>query len=256
MWNQVRLEVSNYVGVVTHDHPPVNSHNTEGRNELTEVFDEINDRDDVRVVILTSAGDHFSGGADLIERPTLATKPGDYSRHNRRVREYFAAVSDCNKPVIAAVNGPAVGAGFGLALACDFIVASDTAFFAMPELDVGIAGGLGFLMRHLPRGKMRALYFTCRRYSAADLQPFGVVESVVPREKVMEEAMTYALEIAAKSPLAVQAARRVLQTIEEMPLRDAYKYEQSVTVALAASEDTREAQKAFLEKRKPVFKGR
>ncbi|MEZ5714833.1 MAG: enoyl-CoA hydratase/isomerase family protein [Paracoccaceae bacterium] len=253
---QFHVEVKDYIAVVTHDHPPVNSHNTTTREELIEVFDELHDRADVRVIILTGRGKYFSGGADLVERPTLDVNPGDYVRHNRRVREYFNAISDCDKPVIAAINGPCVGAGMGLMMACDIMLASDNAFFAMPELDVGIAGGGGFLMRHFTKSRTRAMYFTCRRYPASEMYRLGVVEAVVPQDKLLDEAMSYARDIAKKSPLAVQAAKRVFQTIAEMPLRDAYKYEQTVTVALAKSEDTKEAQKAFLEKREPVFKGR
>ena len=136
------------------------------------------------------------------------------------------------------------------------MIASDNAFFAMPEINVGLAGGAGFLMEHFGRSKTRAMYFTGRRTPAAELHRLGAIESVVPRAELMNAALELARDIAAKSPLAVRQIKRTLNTIEEMPVRDAYRYEQSVTVELSHSEDAREAQRAFLEKRKPVFKGK
>jgi enoyl-CoA hydratase len=198
----------------------------------------------------------FSAGADLKERVDLVHEPGDYVRHNRLVREFFYAVTDCTKPVIAAVNGPALGAGFVLMLACDIMIASDNAYFAMPEINVGLAGGARFLMEHVARSKVRSIYFTGRRVPAAELYRLGVIEACPPREKLMETALDLAREIASKSPLAICHVKRALNTIEEMPVRDAYRFEQTVTVELSHTEDAREAQRAFVEKRKPEFKGR
>jgi len=172
------------------------------------------------------------------------------------VREFFYAARDCGRPVICAVNGPALGAGTALAMACDIVIASDNAYFAMPEINIGLAGGAGFLMEHFGRSKTRAMYFTGRRIPAAEFHRLGAIEAVVPRDKLMDTAMDYARDIAAKSPLAVRQIKRTLNTIEEMPVRDAYRYEQTVTVELSHSEDAKEAQRAFLEKRKPVFKGK
>jgi len=245
---QFRLDVADGIATVTFDRPPVNAQNRRTREELIRVFDEIGDRDDVRVAILTSAGNMFSAGADLKERAGMVHEPGDYIRHNRLVREFFYAVTDCAKPVIAAVNGPALGAGFVLSLACDIMLASDNAYFAMPEINVGLAGGARFLMAHVGRSKARALYLTGARISAAELHRLGVIEACPPREKLMAAARDLAREIAGKSPLAVRHIKRAL--------RDAYRFEQSVTVELSHSEDAREAQRAFVEKRKPVFKGR
>lgn len=251
-----RLDVDGGVAVVTMDRPPVNAQNREAREEMIAIFDALSDRDDVRVAVLTGAGKTFSAGADIKERATMAREPGAYARNNRLVREYFYAVSDCAKPVIAAVNGPALGAGFALMLACDIMFAAEDAFFAMPEIDVGLAGGARFLMEHFGRSRTRAIYLTGRRYPAAELYRLGVIEAALPREKMMEEAMAMAREIAAKSPLALRKIKRALMTIEEMPVRDGYRFEQSVTVELSDSEDAKEAQAAFLEKRTPRFTGR
>lgn len=253
---QFRLDVADGIASVTFDRPPVNAQNARTREELIRVFDAISDRDDVRVAILTGAGNTFSAGADLKERVDLVHEPGDYARHNRLVREFFYAVTDCAKPVIAAVNGPAIGAGFVLMLACDILLASDNAYVAMPEINVGLAGGARFLMEHVGRSRARLMYLTGRRVAAAELYRLGVIEACPPRDQLMAAALDIARDIAGKSPLAVRHIKRALNTIEELPVRDAYRFEQSVTVELSHTEDAREAQRAFVEKRKPVFKGK
>ncbi len=251
-----RLDVTDFVATVTFDRPPVNAQNRQSREEAIALFDQLSDRDDVRCVILTAAGKVFSAGADVKERVGLVQEPGDYLRHNRLTREYFYAVSDCTKPVIAAVQGPAFGAGFALMLACDIMLASEDAYFVMPELDVGLAGGAGFLMQHFSRSMARMMYFTGRRIPAAELYRLGVLSACVPPETLMDEARAMAREIAAKSPVAVAQVKRAFNVVEEMPTRDAYRYEQTITVDLSKTEDTKEAQRAFVEKRKPVFKGK
>ncbi|HVG51105.1 MAG TPA: enoyl-CoA hydratase/isomerase family protein [Xanthobacteraceae bacterium] len=251
-----RLDVTDYIATVVFDRPPVNAQSRQTREEFIRLFDALSDRDDVRVVILTGTGDMFSAGADIKERVNLVHEPGDYLQHNRTVREFFYAARDCTRPVIAAVNGPALGAGFAVALSCDIVLASENATFAMPEINVGLAGGARFLMEHLGRSKARAMYFTGRRVSAAELYRLGVIESCVPRAGLMDAALDLARDIAGKSPIAVRHIKRTLNTVEEMPVRDAYRYEQTVTVELSHTEDSKEAQRAFLEKRKPVFKGK
>ena len=253
---QFRLDVADGIATVTFDRPPVNAQNRQTREEIVRVFDAISDRDDIRVAILTASGDVFCAGADIKERVDLVHEPGDYIRHNRLVRESFYAVTDCAKPVIAAVNGPAIGAGFVLMLACDIMLASDNAYFVMPEINVGLAGGMHFLTEHLSRSRARAIYFTGRRVPASELYRLGVIESCPPRAQLMDAALDIAREIAAKSPIAVRHIKRAFNAIEEMPARDAYRFEQTVTVELSHTEDAREAQRAFVEKRKPVFKGR
>ena len=142
------------------------------------------------------------------------------------MREFFYAVTDCTKPVIAAVNGPALGAGFVLMLACDIMLACEEAYFSMPEINVGLAGGARFLMEQVGRSKTRSIYFTGRRVPAAELYRLGVIEACPPRDKLMEAALDIAREIASKSPLAIAKIKRTLNAIEEMPVRDAYRFEQ------------------------------
>jgi enoyl-CoA hydratase len=234
----------------------VNAQNRRFREEIIAIFDGLNDRPDVRAVILTGDGRTFSAGADLKERPGLSEEVGAYPRHNRLVRESFNAVMECEKPVIAAINGAAIGAGCVLALCCDILIAAEGAYLAMTEVDVGLAGGVSHVRRFFGESNARLLIFTARRIMGPDLYRMGVVSACVPGEQLLGTAQEIARDIAGKSPLAIKAAKRSFNVTEEMPLRDGYRFEQSQTVALAASEDTKEAQRAFAEKRKPNFTGR
>ena len=250
------VEVDAFVATVTLKRPPVNAQNRRFREEIIAIFDGLNDRPDVRAVVLTGDGRTFSAGADLKERPGLSEEVGAYPRHNRLVRESFNAVMECEKPVIAAINGAAIGAGCVLALCCDILIAAEGAYLAMTEVDVGLAGGVSHVRRFFGESNARLLIFTARRIMGPDLYRMGVVSACVPGEQLLGTAQEIARDIAGKSPLAIKAAKRSFNVTEEMPLRDGYRFEQSQTVALAASEDTKEAQRAFAEKRKPNFTGR
>jgi enoyl-CoA hydratase len=252
----VKVEVQDFIATVLMDRPPVNAQNAQLRTEIMETFDGLNDREDVRVAILTGAGKVFSAGADIKERDGIIRAPGDYSRHNRIAREYVNCIRECAVPVIAAVNGPALGAGFGLMAACDIMLASDNAVFAMPEIDVGLAGGAAMLTHLVGKSRGRRILFTGERIPAQEMYRLGVIEACVPREALLEEAMKIARVIAAKSPTALRLAKRAYNVCENMPQRDGYRFEQDITVELSQTEDAREARRAFAEKRKPVFKGR
>ena len=248
------LEVADHVATITMSRPPVNAQNRAFRHECVALFDELHDRDDVRAIILTGAGRTFSAGADLKERPTA--EPGVYPAHNRLVRAAFDCIIECEKPVIAAVNGAAIGAGCVMALCCDILVVSEDAFLSMTEVDVGMAGGVRHTLRHFSPSDARLMIYTARRMTGAELFRMNAASACVPAAELLPTARAIAAEIAAKVPLAVRAAKRSFATTEEMPLRDGYRFEQGQTVALSRTEDTREAQTAFAEKRRPVFKGR
>ena len=251
----VRVEMHGLVALVTLDRPPVNALDRQTRYELISVFDEISQRDDVRAAVLTGAGKTFCAGADLKDRPDPA-KPGDFLEHNRATRETGNAIKECNKPVIAAVNGAALGAGFGLMAACDIFYASEEAVFGMPEINVGLAGGASMLHALFGRSTTRRLFYTGVRLSAQELKDRAVIEEVTSAKDLIPTAMAVAQEIAAKAPLAIAYAKQAATMVENMPQRDAYRLEQNYTMALSRTDDAKEARQAFLEKRDPVFKGR
>ena len=251
----VTLEVKDYVAVATLNRPPVNAVNWAMRDRIIEIMDQANDREDIRVVLLTAQGDVFCAGADLKQRPD-PNQPGQYWWHNRLTRETGNSIKECAKPVIAAVNGAALGAGLGLAAACDIMLASENAVFGMPEINVGLAGGAAMLSQLFGKSKVRRMMFTGQRLPAAELYRLGVIEACLPRERLMDEAMALATEIAGKAPLGIKYAKLSCNMVELMPAKDAYRFEQNFTYELSRTEDAAEARKATLEKRKPVFKGR
>jgi enoyl-CoA hydratase len=255
-YETLKLDVADFVATVTLDRPPVNAKNRALKEELVRVFDELHDREDVRAIVLTGAGKAFSAGADLKERPNIAGQPGAYPRHNRLTRASFDCVMGCGKPVIAAVNGLAIGAGAVLALCADIILVAEDAYLSMTEVDVGLAGGVKHVRRHFGESDARLMIYTARRITGPELLRMNAASMCLPRDELLPAAQQIGREIAAKVPLAVQAAKRSFQVTDYMPLHEGYVFEQSQTAALSKTEDTQEAWRAFAEKRKPAFKGR
>lgn len=254
-YEQLKFEVDDKgVATVTFDRPPVNALNRRGRDELTHAFDAISDREDIRVAILTGSGKIFCAGADMKERVSMMKEPGDYLRHNRQTRETFLAMMDCSKPIIAAINGPAIGAGLALMLSCDIMMATPSTFVVMPEIDVGLSGGQRLLVETFGRSKSRRMYYTGERVYADELYRLGIIETVLEYDELIAEARKIAETIAEKSPSAVRSAKKTLNLVQHLPYRVAYPYEQSITAELSKHPDTKEVQQAFLDKRKPVFK--
>ena len=249
----IKLAVADGIAVVTMDNPPVNAQNAQFNSEMAYVFDTLSDRTDVRVAILTGAGKVFSAGADMKGRAGL-TATGERWQHNRRVRESFHAIRECAKPVICALNGPALGAGLAVAASCDILLAAEESSLGLPEIDVGLLGGGRHAQRLFGHSTLRRMMLTGYRVPGPELFRLGIVEACVPRAALMERAMGLAREIAGKSPAAIRLAKGALNTIEDMSLRDGYRYEQNLTVQLSEHPDSKEAVAAFLEKRKPVFR--
>ncbi|MBT3372891.1 MAG: enoyl-CoA hydratase/isomerase family protein [Rhodospirillaceae bacterium] len=255
-YEYLQVDIAEHVALVTMNNPPVNAQNRPFRDELTAIFDELSDREDVRAIILTGAGKVFSAGADIKERQGIKVGAGFYRQHNRVTRESFYAILECDKPVIGALNGAALGAGLALAACCDILIASENAVLGMPEIDVGLMGGAKYVNMLFPRSKARRMLLTGKRVGGAEMYRMGVVEDCVAPDKLIDAAKEIAYEIAAKSPLAIRVTKQALNTTDNLGLRDGYRYEQELTVAMSKTEDAEEAQAAFVEKRPPVFKGR
>jgi enoyl-CoA hydratase len=172
------------------------------------------------------------------------------------VRATFKAIQTCALPVIAAINGPALGAGCALAANCDIRIASERATFGLPEINVGRCGGGRFMGRLVPQGMMRLMFFTGRPIDAAEAFRIGLVEKVVAPERLEPAVMELANLIASKSPLGLRLGKRSLNESEALPVHDGYAIEQGYSTKLLMTEDAREAARAVLEKREPRFVGR
>jgi len=253
----VKLDVvEDYIALVQFANPPVNAHSQQLLEEVAWTFDTISDRDDIRVAVLTGEGKCFCAGADIKERVGRTREDGDHWQSSRRAREAYHSIMECQKPVIAAINGPALGGGLALAASCDILVASELGCLGLPEINVGLLGGGRHAQRLFGHSRQRRMMLTGLRVFGPELYRLGVVEACTAPEDLMAAAMDIAREIAAKSPVATKLAKHALNQIEEMSLRDGYRFEQSMTGELGKTEDSKEAMKAFVEKRTPVFKGR
>lgn len=253
---QLQYQLEDYVAILTLDAPPVNALTRTLNDELTMALDRISEMDEVRAVILTGAGKVFCAGADLKGRASVIKGPGDLPAHSRRTRECFHAIRECAKPVICAINGAALGSGLAMAASSDILVASEKASLGLPEVDVGLLGGCSHAMRLFSHSRLRRMALTGMRVNGAELYRLGVVEACVEHEQLMPTALELARSIASKSPVSTRMGKHTLNVIESMSLRDGYRYEQDMTAQIGKTEDAKEAQKAFAEKRPPVFVGR
>jgi enoyl-CoA hydratase len=226
------VSVGEAIAVISVDRPPVNAMSSGLRRELTEIFGELDERSDVKVIVLTGAQKIFCGGMDLKEHRNAEKKPGDKARSVHEHRNFTAAIRECSKPVIAAINGPAVGTGVNIAAACDILIASDNAWMAMPEVGVGIPNGASGLVRLFSQSKGRRMFFTGGKISAQELYRLGVIEACVPREQLLEAAMEIAREIAAQNLDTLIAAKHVYNLAQEVPFAIAKNSENAITALL------------------------
>lgn len=251
-----RVEIEAMVATVFIANPPVNAQNEETQDELIGIMDCLSDDETVRAVILTGEGRAFCAGVDIKARAGKVWQAGERRRNLRGARESYHAVRECTKPVIGAINGPALGAGLALVASCDILIASEAASLGLPEVTVGLMGGCRHAMQLFGRSKVRRMMLTGDRVDGAELYRLGVVEACVAPDALLPEARAMAAKIAGFSPLATQLAKQSLNTIEQLSLRDGYRFEQDMTLQLGKSDDAREAMLAFRDKRSPIFTGR
>jgi enoyl-CoA hydratase len=253
---QLDVSIDGHIAVLTMNSPPVNALTRTLNDELTLALDRISETDDIRVVVLTGAGKVFCAGADLKGRAENIKAPGDLMAHSRRTRECFHAIRECAKPVVVAINGPALGSGLAMVASSDVLVSSTKGSLGLPEVDVGLLGGCRHAMRLFSHSRLRRMMLTGYRVGGEELYRLGIVEACTSPEDLMPTAMELAATIASKSPVSTRMGKHTLNTIEDMSLRDGYRYEQDMTALIGKTEDAQEAQAAFREKRAPVFKGR
>lgn len=254
----IKTETRGHILLVTMNRPEVyNAVHAAMHEEMAACWDAFAADDNLWVAVLTGAGDKaFTAGNDLKATATGGTRKG-------LPPSGFAGLSsrfDLEKPIIAAVNGFAMGGGFETALSCDIIIASDQAKFALPEVKVGFfasASGVQRLSRYIGRLAAQEMMFTGRTILADEALRLGCVNEVVPHGQLMDRAMALAEQLCTVSPSSVKATKRILNSMAVLDgLPDSLAYSREVQMDLAKTEDFKEGVQAFVEKRKPEWKNR
>jgi len=257
--NYIEVSRQGAVAILTINRPKaLNALNADLLDQLIDSIKNIQTADDISVLIITGSGEKaFVAGADIVEMKDMTPLQAVESA-NRGIAA-LDALEKLEIPVIAAVNGFALGGGFELALASDFIYASDNAKFAFPEVSLGIMPGFGGT-QNLPRlvgpNLAKELIFTGKMLDAETAKTLGIVNQVVPQEQLMEVAVATAEKIAANGKMGVIAAKKTIVNGMNMPKNEAYRYESSQFGLLFSTDDQKEGMQAFVDKRKPQFSNR
>ncbi len=233
----------------------LNALNSRVMQELTGALEELDADSAIRCIIITGSERAFGAGADI--KDMADATPVEMLERNWIA--YWDRIKKVTKPVIAAVSGYAYGGGCELAMACDLIVASESAVFAQPEINLGVipgAGGTQRLTRALGKSKAMEMVLTGRPLSAREAEARGLVARVYPTEVYLDEAKTLAREIASKAPVALRLAKESVNKAFETSLADGLDFERKMFYFLFGTEDGHEGMKAFVEKRKPEWKGK
>jgi len=240
----IRASIQDRIGEIVLDHPPVNALDSAGWNELPSVIEALGRDPDVRCVLIRAEGKGFCGGVDIKEMQAHPERITNLNRGNYRT---FRAVRACEVPVVTAVHGFVIGSGIGICGASDVVIASEDAFFSLPEVDRGAMGGASHLMRMFPIQKVRAAFFTAGRIDAAEAYRLGAIETVVPREALADEARAFAAVIASKSRTALTLAKEALNGIEPRDVDHGYRFEQGFTLEMYLHADSQKARDAFVD---------
>ncbi len=251
------VEVEDYIALIRLNRPEaLNALNAKLVAELADALAAADRNDKVRCIVLTGSEKAFAAGADIKE---MAEKTFVDAYAGNLFGEDVETMMRVRKPVIAAVSGYALGGGCELAMLCDFIIASDTAKFGQPEINLGICPGIGGtqrLTRAIGKAKAMEMNLTGRFMDAAEAERAGLVSRIVSAKSLIEEAMKTAARIAEKSMVAVMAVKESVNRAQESSLREGLLFERRTFQSLFATEDQKEGMAAFLEKRQPQFRDR
>lgn len=257
-YENILFEVKDGVGVLTFNRPKsLNALNPKTLEEVADVVGRVKKDRSIRVLLLTGAGEKaFVAGADISEFQKM--NPLEARQFAERGQEIFFQLEQLAIPVIAVVNGFALGGGCEIAMSCDFIYASDKAKFGQPEINLGIIPGFGGtqrLARLVGRAKAKELCMTAEMIDAQQAKDLGLVVKVFPAAQLMEETMKVANSVAAKGPVALRAIKHVIDIGYDVDLKSGCALEAESFGVCFASQDAKEGVAAFLEKRKPNFQG-
>ncbi|MBM4308187.1 MAG: 3-hydroxybutyryl-CoA dehydratase [Deltaproteobacteria bacterium] len=252
-------EIKGQIAIVTMDHPTMNALDAATKEAIAEVFKELDDRrQEIRVVILHGAGEKaFAAGADI--KTFLELTPDTARRRLFRSHQIYSIVENFQWPVIGAIHGFCLGGGLELALCCDIRYAEETAKFGFPEVNLSVFPGNGGIARslyHLPLGKLKELVFTGEMISATEALALGLIEKIVPPGKSMEASISLAERMIEKGPLGVAAGKKVINRARDLSISQGLEMESELWANLTATEDMKEGARAFIEKRKPQYRGR
>lgn len=255
----VYCEIENRIAKVFINHPPLNALDMPTRLALEEVFQELEQRqDEIAAVVLAGAGDKaFAAGADI--KAFLELTPATAKERTMRTHEIYGRIENFVRPVIAAVHGFCLGGGLELALACDIRYADPGATFGFPEVNLAVFpgnGGTARALHFLTVGRFKELVFSGKRIDAQQAVQYGLIEEVTPQGKALERALELAAQIAKKGPLGVAAAKQVINRTRDLPLAQGLDLESDAWSRLTDTEDIKEGARAFMDKRKPAYKGR
>ena len=252
----ILTEIQGQVGLLTINRPQaMNALNNQLMRELMNALEAFDENDSIGAMVITGNEKAFAAGADIKEMADRTIQ----QMMDRDHVAVFGRIRTIRKPVIAAVSGWALGAGFEIALSCDMIVASESAKFGLPEITIGVipgAGGTQRLTHALGKALAMEMILNNRTLSAQEALGYGLVNRVVPSSDYLNTALKLAEEIAARAPLAVRAAKKMINQSYERFLSDGLAQEKQVFYNLFGSEDQKEGMQAFIEKRKPEWKGK
>ncbi len=256
MSDVILSEVDGHVGIVRLNRPDVlNALSLELMKKLVAQLEAFDDDPNIYAILLSGSEKVFAAGADITDMADAST----FDMYSRNQFARWERIKKISKPIVAAISGYALGGGCELVMHCDIIIASETAKFGQPEINIGVmpgAGGTQRLTRAVGKAVAMDVVLSGRFLSAREALSAGLVSRVVPKENFYDEALRIAQELAKKPPLALRLAKESVLKAHEMSLSDGLEYERKLFYMLFATEDQKEGMKAFIEKRRPEFKGK
>lgn len=257
-YKDIILTKDDNIGIITINRPNVlNALRSNTKEEIENAINFLDEDNEIRGIIITGTGKGFISGSDISEI-SVDAEGKETVEMSKKAHKLFDRFEEIGKPILAAVNGYAMGGGTELALACDLRIAGERAVFGLPEVDLGVApcyGGTQRLPRLVGSGVALEMLFGAK-FSAADAYRVGLVNKVVPDDELMDTAIAMMKKIASKAPIAVKYCKYMVNKGIQMSLQEGLDYEAEVAGLLVETEDAKEGVKAFFEKRKPEFKNK